>query len=323
MRALLRLLGVLLTLAVLAGGALLYVDRQMSEPAELAQDTTIVVPKGASTEEIAKLLYDAHMIPAPWTFMLATRFGERRSLKAGEYLVAAHPSARSLVQQLRDGKTVVHKLTIAEGLSVTQIFELVKAEPALSGEPGEPPQEGSLLPETYNFSLGDSRADLVQRMRRAADAALDEAWRNRAPDLALTDKRQLLILASVIEKETGVAAERTKVATVFLNRLAKKMRLQSDPTTIYGLTLGHQQLGRSLTRADLDSDTPYNTYAKDGLPSGPICNPGKASLAAAAKPEAGPWLYFVADGTGGHAFASSLDEHNKNVAAWRAKQKPN
>lgn len=320
MRALVRLLGVLLTLAILAGGALLYVDREMSAPAELAQDTTLVVPKGASTEEIAKLLYDAHMIPAPWTFMLATRFGERRSLKAGEYLVAAHPSARSLVQLLRDGKTVVHKLTIAEGLSVTQIFELVKAEPSLSGEPGEPPPEGSLLPETYNFSLGDSRSDLVQRMRRAADAALDEAWRNRAPDLALTDKRQLLILASVIEKETGVAAERTKVATVFLNRLAKKMRLQSDPTTIYGLTLGHQQLGRSLTRADLDSDTPYNTYTKDGLPPGPICNPGKASLAAASKPEAGPWLYFVADGTGGHAFASSLDEHNKNVAAWRAKR---
>jgi UPF0755 protein len=323
MRALVRLLGFLMALAIVAGVALLYVDRELSAPAELAQDTTIVVPKGASTEEIAKLLYDAHMIPAPWTFMLATRFGERRSLKAGEYLVAAHPSARSLVQQLRDGKTLVHKLTIPEGLSVAQIFDLVKAEPALSGEPGEPPQEGSLLPETYNFSLGDSRADLVQRMRRAAEVALDEAWRNRAPDLALTDKRQLLILASVIEKETGVAAERAKVATVFLNRLSKKMRLQSDPTTIYGLTLGHQQLGRSLTRADLESDTPYNTYAKDGLPPGPICNPGKASLAAAAKPEAGPWLYFVADGSGGHAFASTLDEHNKNVAIWRAKQKPN
>ncbi|GIL39469.1 endolytic transglycosylase MltG [Roseiterribacter gracilis] len=324
MRALVRLLGVLLTLALLAGGAALWVDQQMSAPAEMAQDTTIVVPKGSSTEEIAKLLYDAHLIPAPWTFMLATRFGDRRSLKAGEYLVASHPSAKSLVQQLRDGKTIVHRLTIAEGLSVTQILDLVKAEPALSGElGGDAPPEGSLLPETYNFSLGDVRADLVQRMRRAADAALDEAWRNRAPDLALTDKRQLLILASVIEKETGVASERGKVAAVFLNRLAKKMRLQSDPTTIYGLTLGHQQLGRSLTRADLDSDTPYNTYAKDGLPPGPICNPGKASLAAAAKPETGPWLYFVADGTGGHAFATTLDEHNKNVAIWRAKQKPN
>lgn len=323
MRALVRLLGVLLTLAILAGGAALYLDRQMSLPADLAQDTTIVVPKGASTEEIAKLLYDAHMVPAPWTFMLATRFGERRSLKAGEYLVAPHPSARSLVQQLREGKTVVHKLTIAEGLSVSQIFELVKAEAALSGELGDPPPEGSLLPETYNFSLGDVRADLVQRMRKAADAALDEAWRNRAPDLALTDKRQLLVLASIIEKETGVAAERTKVATVFLNRLAKKMRLQSDPTTIYGLTLGHQQLGRALTRADLESDTPYNTYTKDGLPPGPICNPGKASLNAAARPESGTWLYFVADGSGGHAFAATLDEHNKNVAAWRARQKTN
>jgi UPF0755 protein len=320
MRALVRLLGVLFALVLLAGGGALYVFQQLSAPVETERDTTIVVPKGASTEEIAKLLYDARLVRAPWNFLLATRFGARRSLKAGEYLVPPSPSAFSLVEQLREGKTVVHKLTIPEGLSVTQIFELVKAEPALSGDPGEAPPEGTLLPETYNFSLNDSRADLVQRMHRAADAALDEAWRNRPGDLALTDKHQLLILASIIEKETGMAAERTKVATVFLNRLKKNMRLQSDPTTIYGLTLGHQQLGRSLTRADLDSDTPYNTYAKDGLPPGPICNPGKASLAAASKPETGTWLYFVADGSGGHAFASTLDEHNKNVAAWRAKR---
>jgi UPF0755 protein len=320
LRMLARLLGVLLTLALLVGGGALYAYRQMTKPAELAQDTTIVVPKGASTEEIAKLLSEAQLIPAPWTFLVASRFGDHRSLKAGEYLVPAHSSAVSLVVQLREGKTVVHRLTIPEGLTVTQILELVKTEPALAGEIGEAPAEGALLPETYNFSLGDSRAELVARMRRAMDTALEEAWRTRQSDLAINDKRQLLILASIVEKETGIAAERAKVATVFLNRLRKNMRLQSDPTTIYGLTLGQQQLGRSLTRADLDSDTPYNTYAKDGLPPGPICNPGKASLGAVSKPEPGPWLYFVADGGGGHAFSTTLDEHNKNVAAWRKKQ---
>ncbi|CAK0750410.1 Endolytic murein transglycosylase [Azospirillaceae bacterium] len=226
-----------------------------------------------------------------------------------------------ILDQLHRGRTVVHRLTVAEGLTTSQILAQIQAESALSGEIPDTPGEGSLLPDTYHFALGDSRAALVQRMRTAMSAALAELWNRRAESLPLTGPEQAVVLASIVEKETALGSERPRIAGVFFNRLAAGMKLQSDPTVAFALTGGRGPLGRALTQADWRTESPFNTYQIEGLPPSPIGNPGRAALQAALNPERHDFLYFVANGTGGHAFARTLPDHNRNVAHWRQIQK--
>ena len=215
------------------------------------------------------------------------------------------------------GRAILHAITIPEGLTSQQIVERLRQDDVLAGDIQEIPREGALLPETYKFQRGGSRDSLLQKMARDQKLLLDEIWRRRSPDLPLASPYDLVTLASIVEKETGKADERPRVAGVFINRLRRHMRLQSDPTIVYGLVGGQGPLGRPLTRADIELSSPYNTYVIDGLPPGPIANPGRAALEAVANPSRTQDLYFVADGTGGHVFADSLDAHNRNVLRWR------
>jgi UPF0755 protein len=234
----------------------------------------------------------------------------------------AHVSMASAVDVLQSGKMVQRRLTIPEGATTAEVLELLRKTEALSGDISIDVKEGDLLPETYFYSRNDTRDAVLTRMKEAMDKTLDEAWRKRSPGLPLASKRDALILASIIEKETSVPAERAKVSAVYINRLRLKMRLESDPTTIYGVTAGKGMQGRELTRADLQSNSPYNTYVVAGLPPGPICNPGRASILAAVSPTPRDRsLYFVADGSGGHVFATNIYEHNRNVARWKEIQR--
>jgi UPF0755 protein len=245
-----------------------------------------------------------------------------KPIKAGEYEIPAHASMQSLVELLQSGKVVQRRLTVPEGTTTAEIVELVRKTDTLTGEITLDVKEGDLLPETYFYSRNDTRDGLLLRMKEAMEKTVDEAWRKRSAGLPLSNRREVVILASMIEKETALPAERQKIAAVFINRLRIKMKLESDPTTIYGITGGKGTLGRDLTRADLQSPSGYNTYVVPGLPTGPICNPGRASILAATSPASRDHsLYFVADGQGGHAFAINVYEHNRNVARWKEVQK--
>ena len=248
--------------------------------------------------------------------VFVTLDGAQNRLMAGEYDFPAGVSAASVRDRLLAGRTVVRRLTVPEGLTTAAVLDLVRSAEGLSGEPPEA-GEGRLLPETYHYSYGDSRPDMVARMQRAMDEALARLFRDRRAGSPLRSEAELLTLASIVEKETGVSAERAEIAGVFVNRLRRGMRLQTDPTVIYALTGGRRALGRPLTRADLRTDHPYNTYRVHGLPPGPIANPGLAALEAAARPAETDALYFVADGAGGHLFARTIREHNRNVARYR------
>lgn len=318
----LKLLAVLTMLAALAGAVTIAIWNQtqafLAASGPSIAETVVVLPRGAGLDEITARLNAAGVIERPWLFRLAVRLeGRDRALKAGEYAFPARVTPASVIQMLARGQTVARRLTVPEGLTVAEVFRLLADNEALSGELPEPPPEGSLLPETYFYALGDDRALLVRRMRRAMDDLLDELWAGRDPASPLASRQQALILASIVDKETALPEERQTVAAVFLNRLRKGMRLQSDPTVIYGLTEGEGALDRALTRRDWRHDSAYNTYMIDGLPPGPIGNPGRAALEAVLDPADVDYLYFVADGTGGHAFARTLDEHNRNVANWR------
>ena len=258
----------------------------------------------------------------PLIFALGTRlFAGGRPLRAGEYRFPAGVSARAAMQRMLDGDSMQRRLVVAEGLTAVEVLALVAAAEGLEGE-APPAAEGALLPETYFYSWGDERAPLVARMAAAMRETLAGLWAARAPGLPLDSAEAALTLASIVEKETALAAERPRVAAVFLNRLRRGMPLQSDPTVIYALTGGDGALDRPLLRADLAAPSPYNTYLNAGLPPGPIANPGRASIAAVLQPAETRELYFVADGQGGHAFAETLDEHNRNVAAWRKLRAP-
>ena len=313
----------LLVLAALGTAAMVggrwWLDRYLTTPGPLAAETTVLIPRGAGLAAIASRLVDAGAIGDDLVFRgVATALGRDRGLRAGEYRLPAAISPGALLDLLESGKTVQHKLTVAEGLTVPAVLRLVAADPVLAGElPPEPPPEGTLLPETYLFERGDTRVALIERMRAEMARELDRLWQSRAPDLPIETPQEALILASIIEKETAVPAEYPLVASVFVNRLRKGMLLQTDPSVIYALTKGERDLGRALTRRDLEVDDPYNTYRYPGLPPGPIANPGRGALAAALNPAKTPYLYFVADGSGGHAFATTLEEHNRNVARWR------
>jgi UPF0755 protein len=311
-----------LVIAAACGGAAWWAFEQYRRPGPLAAETTVVIPKGADVSAIAARLADAGVIADPLIFRLGARFDESdERLRAGEYAFVPGISAREVVAKLTEGQTVVRRLTVPEGLSAAEVVALVAAADGLEGEVGPIPAEGSLLPETYHISYGDSRAELIGRMAEAMNTTLAELWEDRAPDLPLETPEEALILASIVEKETAVPEERPRVAAVFVNRLRKGMLLQSDPTVAYGLALEAGPPTRPLTFADLKKPTPYNTYLIEGLPPGPIANPGRAALEAALHPVETDELYFVADGSGGHAFAGTLEEHNRNVANWRKIQK--
>ena len=316
-RALFILVSAVMLVPLFAAGGYYYFLHYMDRAGPLREPAQIVVPRGG-TEAIGVTLAEAGVIDHPVLFIAAVKLTEIAGpLKAGEYAFSAAVSLTDVLKLLRDGKTVVHRMTLPEGVTSHQVVALLNAEPALSGEIGEIPPDGALLPETYHFSRGDSRAALLDRMRKAMSKALTDAWAARAEGLPFDNSEQALVLASIVEKETGVASERAKVAGVFVNRLRQGMKLQSDPTTIYAMTQGKADLGRPLTRADWRIESPFNTYFADGLPPAPIANPGRAAIAAALNPEKHNLLYFVADGAGGHAFAATLAEHNKNVQRWR------
>lgn len=292
-------------------------------PGPLKESKTIIIPRGTSAQEIGRILDANDLLINPLLFRATSRMMAEDRLQAGEYRFEPGQSAVDIAVMLRDGKTVVRQFTAPEGLTSEEIKALLQAVPALTGDVGQTPPEGSLLPETYRYSYGDSRASVLERMQKAAKDALDELWKKREEGLPLASPQEALILASIVEKETGKKPEeRAKVAGVFINRLRLKMPLQTDPTVIYALTKGKNPLGRSLTKADLATPSPYNTYLNAGLPPSPICNPGHAAIEAVLHPEKHEFLYFVADGTGGHAFARSLEEHNKNVVRWISLNRP-
>jgi len=308
--------------ATVMGGSIYVGHVILTAQGPLDKTKNVVIPRGAGPTTMAKLLEEEGVIAHPRLFRVALMIDPSpKPIKAGEYEVPAHTSMQALVELLQSGKVVQRRLTIPEGMTTPEVLELVRKTEALTGDITLDVKEGDLLPETYFYSRDDTRDGLLLRMKEAMEKALDEAWRKRAAGLPLANKREALILASMIEKETAVPSERTRVAAVFINRLRRRMKLESDPTTIYGLTEGKAPLGRDLTRADLQSNTPFNTYVIAALPRGPICNPGRASIVAATNPARDRSLFFVADGQGGHAFATTLPEHNRNVERWRQIQR--
>ena len=287
-------------------------------PGPLADSRTLVVHKGSGVESIATELRDRGVIRDRFLFKAGARFtGRSRAMRAGEYRFPAGISMDGAIALLASGETVRRRITVAEGLTTREALGLVAAAEGLSGDLPAGVGEGSLLPETYYFSYGDSRVELVRRMRESMRKTLASLWEMRAPGIALATPEEALVLASIIERETAVALERARISAVFHNRLRRGMRLQSDPTVVYALTLGLAPLDRPLARKDLRVESPYNTYRTQGLPPTPIANPGRASIEAALHPARTDELYFVADGTGGHAFARTFPEHLRNVARWR------
>jgi UPF0755 protein len=298
-----------------AGGAGWLLYREMTGPGPLTAARTVVIPPHTGLGGVAALLAQRGVVRHPWTFEIgAVLSGMASELLAGEYEFPAGASALEAGAIVASGKTVRHKLTIPEGLTSAEVLALVAAAPALDGAVGVPPPEGSLMPDTYIYSYGEPRRVLLQRMQAVMGEALATAWARRRPGLPLATPEQLVVLASLVESEAARADERAHIAAVFVNRLRLGMPLDCDPTVIYALSGGGaRKLERPLTHADLETPSPYNTYLEKGLPPGPIDNPGRAALKAAARPAPSDDLYFVANGNGGHVFARTLDEHNHNV----------
>jgi UPF0755 protein len=321
MRLVARLAGGLGVLALLLASATFagwrWLEGWLDRPGPLPAETVLVVPRGG-LEKVAARLEESGVVDRAWAFVLAARLqGRERALKAGEYRFAAGIAPRAVLDLLESGRVVLHRITVPEGLTTAEVHALLEAAEVLEGPLPEPGPEGTLLPETWLVPRGEPRARLLERMRAAMRESLAELWARRAPDLPYTRPEEAVILASLVERETPKKEEQPLVAAVFVNRLKRGMRLQSDPTVIFALTGGRNSLDRPLTRKDLELDHPFNTYRIDGLPPAPIANPGRGALEAALAPAAVDYLYFVADGTGGHAFARTLAEHNRNVARWR------
>jgi UPF0755 protein len=311
-------------LLLIAGVAGVVIGKSKMEAAgPLEADKVVNIPPRMGLLEIADLLRREGVIDQGNAVFVGGVFAlkARSELKFGEYLFAKHASLRDVLETMVEGKVVQHPVTVAEGLTSEQIIQLLQDNDFLTGTVTTVPREGSLLPGTYNEGRGGSREGLIQRMQAAQQRLLKDIWEHRNPDLPLKTQEQLVILASIVEKETGKAEERTRVAAVFINRLKQKMKLQSDPTIIYGLVFGKGRLDHPITKSEKEQPTPYNTYIIDGLPPGPITNPGKASLEAVANPARTKEFYFVADGTGGHVFAESFDQHQKNVAKLRSNER--
>jgi peptidoglycan lytic transglycosylase G len=305
--------------AIVVGVAVMIGKQRLDAPGPLGEDKIVNIPRGAGVRDIADLLVKEGVIDQPWTFVGAVVVRKARDdLKSGEYMFPKHATLGDVIATLLDGKVVQHALTVPEGLTSEQVVHRLLEADMLSGNIREIPREGSLLPETYRVVRGTTREQVIQRMHQAQRRVVQEVWERRMADLPLRTPDQLVTLASIIEKETGRPEERTRVAAVFVNRLKQRMRLQSDPTIIYGLVGGKATLGRPILKSEIEQPTPYNTYVIDGLPPGPIANPGRAALEAAANPARTRELYFVADGAGGHLFAETLDQHQRNVAKLRS-----
>jgi UPF0755 protein len=306
-------------LAVVLGGGLFVGKQRFEAPGPLPQDLVVNIPRGSGVRDIADVLTREGVIDQPWVFIGGVLvLKAREALKAGEYQFKAHSSLSDVVATIVDGRVVAHQVSIPEGLTSQQIVARLSEDDVLTGDLKNIPREGTLLPDTYNFTRGVTREQMIQRMQQAQQKLVEEIWEHRSPDLPIKTPDQLVVLASMVEKETGKPEERTRVAAVFLNRLKQKMKLQSDPTIIYGLVGGKGTLGRPIMKSEITQPTPYNTYLIDGLPPGPIANPGRASLEAAANPARTRELYFAADGSGGHAFAETYEQHQKNVARLRS-----
>jgi UPF0755 protein len=314
---------IILVLMIGVGGIYVYGKQKIEAPGPLQEDKIVNIPSRAGMTDIADILQREGVIDNNrWAFIGGVFALKARSeLKPGEYLFQKNASLRDVIGTMVEGKVVQHAVTIPEGLTSEQIMARLAENDIFSGSVREIPREGTLLPETYKFPRGTPREQVIARMQQTQKRVLAEIWERRSADLPIKTPEQLLTLASIIEKETGKADERSRVAAVFVNRLRQKIKLQSDPTIIYGLVGGKGTLGRPIKRSEILQPSPYNTYVIDGLPPGPIANPGRASMEAAANPARTRDLFFVADGTGGHSFSDTYDQHQKNVAKLRAMEK--
>jgi UPF0755 protein len=306
-----------------AAGAYVYGKQMLEAPGPLQEEKIVSFPARSGKRDFADILQREGVTDVnPWVF-IGSVFALKASsdLKPGEYAFQKNASLRDVIGTLVEGKVVQHSVTIPEGLTSEQIVARLSDNDIFTGSIREQPREGTLLPETYKFPRGTSREQVLQRMQQSQKRVLAEIWERRNPDIPVKTPEQLVTLASIVEKETGKPDERSRVAAVFVNRLRQKMKLQSDPTIIYGLVGGKGTLGRPIKRSEITQPSPYNTYVVDGLPPGPIANPGRASLEATANPARTRDLFFVADGTGGHTFTETYDQHQKNVARLRAQEK--
>jgi len=322
MRFLSRLLMAVLVIAVIAAGAVLWFTQAVQSRGPLTAPVTVVIPPGSGLAAISHQLADARVIDAAWMFELeARRSKQSRTLKPGEYRFDPAISLTETLSKVVRHDVVIRFVTVPEGLVTAEALRIVGAAEGLQGDTPDVEGEGQLLPETYRYEWGDLRSAMIGRMRAARNTMLNDLWTSRAQDLPLATPEEAMVLASIVEKETALPAERPHIAAVFLNRLRRGMRLQSDPTVIFGI--GQEGHGYELTRADLERATPFNTYIIAGLPPTPICNPGRAAVEAVLHPADSTDLYFVANGEGGHTFAATLDEHNRNVARWRQQDQKN
>lgn len=316
-----RFLLVLVVLAVLAAGAVYWERNNFFAPGPSPKGAVVLVEPGDHVSVIAQHLQDAGAISNAQLFSLGLRIRDQQTLlKAGEYWIPPGASMASIAGILISGRSIEHKITAAEGLTSAMIYALVRANPVLVGDAGPEPAEGTLLPETYLFTRGMTRAEMLTHMAKAQKTLVEKLWPARATTLPLTSRAQAIALASIVEKETAIPEERRHIAAVFVNRLKLGMKLQSDPTIIYGISKGYP-LGRGIRESELSKTTPYNTYVIAGLPPTPICNPGKDSIAAVLQPANSSDLYFVANGKGGHVFSASIAQHEQNVAKWRQMEK--
>jgi UPF0755 protein len=312
------------TLVVIIAVALWWAAGEFKKPGPLPQTALIEIPAGTSLNGIAGILKQNNAVDNPFIFVLGARvMNQQGDLKAGEYELNAHMSQREILTLMTEGKVFARRVTIPEGLTSYEIVELLKKAEEIEGDITAVPPEGALLPDTYDYRRNETRPEIITRMQDSMVKAIEELWLGRAQNLPFTTQQEALTLASIVEKETGVASERKRIAGVFINRLRQNIALQTDPTVIYAITKGKHEnegmgpLGRRLLSKDLEFDSPYNTYLYPGLPPGPIANPGRAAIEAVLQPEEHNFLYFVADGTGGHVFAATLEEHNQNVEKWR------
>jgi UPF0755 protein len=325
-RGMLSLLSGLLTLLVAVSIAGIFgfsmLQQAVTADGPLRSDKVVVIPRNTGTGEIAQILKQEGVIEQPLMFQAYAYMNRQRGqLKAGEFQFKAGTSVEEAIDTLIQGRAILHTVSVPEGLTSEQILARLYEHEILTGDVTETPREGSLLPDTYKFERGTTRQQIINTMQAAQRQAIEQIWQRRSPELPIKSPQELVILASIVEKETGRADERTRVAGVFINRLMKRMRLQSDPTIVYGLVGGKGTLGRGILRSEIEAATPYNTYVVEGLPPGPIANPGRAALEAVANPSRTKDLYFVADGSGGHAFAETYEQHQRNVARWRQIEK--